>query len=342
MKQVLVSKHEQKRKSHILSIVANKPSESDIIYIYPKNRQHEPIDGVYSVTFEDVTKDKQWLEMNAILNENTILILENPSRYPKITSTKYDFLYRLSMKVQKGNVFIVDIVPFTLDIVYLYTTYVYISRSILGHPHWYAFRENYGEMQDDGTVLDAHDHTLLAKKIMAVTAIDYDGFLCKNRTVVNVTSKDEEHDVYAQKKEELFEKEKNITRIITRLADTAHALKSRVERVVELASSLEGKTVIYTNLATYAAKIKKEIGRNKNIICTSYQKGHVGDVDNIIYAESPIVKSYLLLDAESRANESTKVFHILGDTGVDKHLFDQLDSEIKQIDSLTKEMYQCQ
>jgi uncharacterized protein YhbP (UPF0306 family) len=336
-KTVLISKNDSKKESFISSIIQNKPNSSNVIYIYPKNRPRV-FKGAFCVTFEDVTKNDNWLTVNGILNEDTILIMENPSRYPKITSTKYEYLYRLAMKVKKENKYIVDIVPFTLDIVYLYTTYVYMSRAILGHAHWYAFRENYSEQLEDGTIVSGHDHKLLAKKIMGITEIDYPQFLLENREIVSIISTKEEAEQYQAKKDELFDKEKSIVRIITRLADTAHAFVSRREAVAELALSLEGKTVIYFNLTSYAPPVKKLIGRNKNIICTSYQKGYIGDVDNIIYAESPIVKSYFLLDAESRANQDAKVYHFVGDMGVDKHLYSLVESELNQINSLTKEM----
>jgi len=336
-KNVLISKDERRKEKFVERIIVNKTVENDVIYIYPKNRK-KVFKGAFCVTFEDITKDNEWLTINGILNENTILIIENPSRYPLITSEKYKYLYRLAMKVKIENKYIIDIVPFTLDIAYLYTTYVYISRTILGHAHFYAFRENYKEQLEDGSVVSGHDHQFLAKKIMKVTEIDYSNFLVESRELIKIESTLDESERYQIKKDELFSKEKSIVRIITRLADTAHAFNSRREKVAELAMSLEGITVIYFNLSSYAVAVKKIIGKNKNIICTSYQKGHIGDVDNIIYAESPIVKSYFMLDAESRASKDTKVFHILGDTGVDTHLYSKIESELSQINSLTKEM----
>lgn len=335
MKNVLISKDERRKQAFVQSIISNKNINNDVIYIYPKNRK-KTFKGAFCITFEDLTKDNEWLTINSILNENTILIMENPSRYPLITSKKYEYLYRLAMKAKSK--YIIDIVPFTLDIAYLYTTYVYISRTVLGHAHFYAFRENYKEQLEDGTIVSGHDHKLLAKKIMKVTEIDYSAFLIESREVVKVKSTSDEAERYQIKKDELFKKEKSITRIITRLADTAHAFSSRRKKIVELALSLEGTTVIYFNLVSYATAIKKMIGKNKNIICTSYQKGHSGEIDSIIYAESPIVKSYFLLDAESRAKADTKVFHILGDMGVDTHLYSKIESELSQINSLTKEM----
>lgn len=334
---VLISKNEEKKEAFVENIIKEKNTNNDVIYICPKNR-NKKFKGALCLSFEDMTKDNEWLTINGILNENTILVIENPSRYPLITSTKYKYLYRLAMKVKKENKYILDIVPFTLDIAYLYTTYVYISRSVLGHAHFYAFRENYQEQLEDGTIVPGHDHKLLARKIMEVTDIDYSSFLIKNRKIVSIKSTVDETEQYQIKKDELFEKEKSIVRIITRLADTAHSFQSRREKIVDLALSLEGITVIYFNLSSYASDVKKMVGKVKTIICTSYQKGYIGNVDNIIYAESPIVKSYFLLDAESRANNNTKVFHILGDTGVDIHLYSLIDSELNQINSLTKEM----
>jgi len=181
VKNVLISKDESKKIKFIEDIINHKSIEDDVIYIYPKNRK-KSFKGAFCVTFEDITKDNEWLSVNSILSKNTIIIMENPSRYPKITSKKYEYLYRLAMKAK--DTYIVDIVPFTLDIVYLYTTYVYISRAILGHAHWYAFRENYQEQLEDGSIVSGHDHALLAQKIMKVTQIDYPQFCVNDREII--------------------------------------------------------------------------------------------------------------------------------------------------------------
>jgi hypothetical protein len=97
--------------------------------------------------------------------------------------------------------------------------------------------------------------------------------------------------------------------------------------------------VVLTNLKSYAKaaeKIASDAGLD--ITATSYQLGVDGDFDNCIYLESPIVKSYYLLDIESRLRPDCRVFHILGDTKVDQYLYKALIDEITQIDEFTQEL----
>jgi len=286
-----------------------------------------------------MTKREHWLHIHSIIGPDSVLILENPSRYPKITSEKFRHLYRLCMQVEHRA--IVDIVPFTLDVQYLYTPYCYLGRDILGYAHYYAFRENYYEVGEDGLVHSAHDMDVLARKIAPVSSIDYDGFLCRSRQTIRFESTPDEHDAYAQRKAELFTKEKSPQRIVTRLADTAHAMDSRMEAMLDLLSGLHGDTLVYTNLSTYAKRAQQaaRIAGFKRAWATSYQVGSLRPVENVIYLESPIVKSYFLLDAESRLPRDCNVYHLLGDMKVDQYLYGELEHELEQIDALTCELY---
>jgi hypothetical protein len=314
------------------------------IYIYPKNRKKEfvppQVSGctVRCFTYEDMNQTDQWLTINSLVSPQTALILDNSSRYPKMSSPKALSLIRLE-KMLKVKA-IVDIVPFTLDIQYLYTPYSYLGREILGYAHYYAFRENYHELDSEGNVRFSHDFDLLADKIAPVTEIDYDRFLCPQRETIDVVSTEREMESYQALRTECFNaKEFSPRVVITKLADHAHAFDSRLQAMVSLLTKLSGSTLVLTNLSSYAKraeKIAKDAGRK--ITATSYQLGAKGVFDNCIYLESPIVKSYFMLDAESRLAPNCQVFHILGDTKVDRYLYKTLMDEITQIDQFTQEL----
>lgn len=311
------------------------------VFVYPKNRRDEVPDlpGVYCVAYEDVTKTATWLHINSIMDDSSTLVFENPSRYPKITSEKFGYLKRLSMQV--AHKAIVDIVPFTLDTEYLYTPLAYLDRGILGYAHYYAWRENYHERDDHGVVRAAHDPDVIAPRLAQVARIDYRRFLCANRTTVNVQTTPGEHESYAAKKAELFAEYTSPQKIVTRLADYMHAFESRRQALYQLLP-LPGRTVIYTNLSSYATRLSADLkaqGLHKNVTVTSYQTGDNSDADNCIYFESPIVNSYYLLDAESKLPEAAHVYHFLSDAKVDRLLYDTVTSELGQIDELTQELW---
>lgn len=345
MAKVFLSKDYGKRKAFVEQFLAE--SEAAIaIYIFPKNRKKEFIPPavpgclVKCFTYEDMGKTNEWLTINALVSAQTALILDNPSRYPKITSQKVLMLERLEKMIKPSAKALVDIVPFTLDIQYLYTPYSYMGREILGYAHYYAFRENYHEQDLQGRVRMSHDFDLLAEKVKPITEIDYSRFLCSQRTTVNVESTAAERDRYQTLREECFSVATFTPRVaITALADLVHGFESRLDAMLDIASGLSGKTVVMTNLGTYAKRAQALLKKNGiDAIATSYQSGFTGHFDNCIYLESPIVKTYFLLDAESRLPPSTKVFHVLGDTKVDELLYKNLTTEINQIDEFTREL----
>lgn len=335
----LFSKDEAEKQAFVEAFV-DRAAGGTVVCVYPKNRSqcHVRVPGAYHVAYEDLTKREPWLRINNLIGPDSALILENPSRYPKISSEKFRYLYRLAFKVAHRA--IVDIVPFTLDIQYLYTPMCYLGRDILGYAHYYAFRENYHEIGADGRVHSAHDFDVLAAKLAPVSRIGYDGFLCRNRRLVECPATAAEHAEYALRREKLFAGEKSPQRIVTRLADTVHAFDSRLQALLALLSELHGETVIYTNLATYAARVRQatDAAGFRNVVAVSYQAGCDRPHENAIYFESPIVKSYYLLDAESRLAPDARVFHFRGDTKVDGYLYGEIDRELRQLDGFTKEL----
>lgn len=352
MRAALFSKNRKEKDTFIRDFLGRCRSDT-ALYVYPKNREHEKLrlTGVLHVPYEDLTKTEQWLHINSVIGPSSAIIFENPSRYPKITSKKVDYLQRLSMSV--AHKAIVDIIPFTLDIQYLYTPFSYLGRDILGHAHYYAFRENYFEMGKDGQVHSAHDFDVLAAKIAPVSDITYSRFT-HDRKLVMCDVTNDEHVQYQELREKLFETEKSPTRIITQLADLVHAFESRMEALLDLLAELNGRTIVYTNLLSYARRVGKrcrKVGIG-NVTATSYKTGWLKPVngmfpslgpnyeyENMIYLESPIEKSYFYLDAESLQNNHCNRYHFLGDTKVDIYLYGKIKDELDQIDGLTQELW---
>lgn len=336
------SKDNSRKQSFASDFVAGE--RGPIIYVYPKNMdaQRLTLPNAYSVTYEAIDDRETWLHINALIGDSTVLIMENPSRYPKATTPKSRTLRRLSMQVQTKA--IVDIVPFTEDIQYLYTPLSFLSRSILGYAHYYAFRENYQEMDEAGIIRSAHDYDVLAGKMKGVCQCDYNGFMLRNRTVVDCPITADEQAQYDARREELFGVEKSPQRIVTRLADTAHAFQSRTDRLLDVLAECAGQTLVLCNLASYAkrAQAAAKSAGFRNVMTTSYQvamREELASFDNVVYLESPIVNSYYLLDVEAALPTHCNVYHFLGDAKVDKYLFSEIDRELRQIHGLTKELY---
>lgn len=346
MRAALFTKSPARKAEFVLDFL-DRSGKAIAIYLYPKNRKKELVKpqtscSVHYFTFEDMTKTDEWLQIHSLLGDGTALILDNPSRYPKITSTKVLALIRLEKMVQAKC--LVDIVPFTLDIQYLFQPIGYLGRDILGYAHYYAWRENYHEIDDQGRVRQSHDFDLVAEKLQRVAQIDYPQFLCPNRQTIQFGSTAEELQQYSALRDELFAAEEFSPQpTITKLADFAHAFQSRYDALLELLSTLHGSTLLYTNLSDYAKKavaIAKRAGF-KNVAGTSYQVGTDKKFDNVVYVESPIIKSYFLLDAEARLQDDCRVFHLLGDTKVDQYLYGQLVVELTQINEFTQELYRA-
>lgn len=339
MNTALLAKRPGVRAARVAAI--REAAKGPVIHLHPKGTEPSPIAGVLRTTYEEINDRDTWLRINALVGPETTVVLEKPTRYPKISSPKFQHLYRLCQRAPNAHV--VDIVPFTLDIKYLYTTYCYLGREILGYPHYYAFRENYEEVAPDGRVVHCHDHDILAAKIAPVTDIDYAAFLCPSREVASFTSTAAEHAEYQARREELFEKETNPARIVTRLADTAHAFSSRTAALIDLLAGLDEPATVFVNLNSYATRINQAIRKAglRRHRCVSYQLGQPEPTPVTVYAESPIVKSYLLLDAEAAVPKGGRVYHLLGDTKVDQYLFGRIQGELAQIDSLTKEIAKC-
>lgn len=339
MKHLFFSKSTDERADQINRVISN--AISPVIYLYPKNLHRERISGVFCATYEEINQKNVWLHINDLVSDRTTIVLENPTRYPKITSPKFKHLQRLCMRCNHAHVYVVDLVPFTLTTEFLYSTCSYVGRDILGYPHYYAFRENYEEFHN-GYIVHAHDPDLLASKLYSHVTIDYDRFSTQ-RKLIEYTSTTEEIDAYQTKRDNCFADETISPRkIITKLADLVHAHASRFEALHALIQCLSGSTVIYCNLSSYANRINRKLktfGLTTQCQAISYQIGaaQLPHFDNVIYMESPIVKSYYLLDAEAR-HQNAQTYHICGDQKVDRYLYQAVSQEINEIDALTQEL----
>lgn len=339
----LYSKDRVERRAVMDAFIAG--SSGMVIHLYPKNLGTPPAhSGVYSVTYEALTDRAPWLHVNSMVGPSTSLLLENPARYPVATTPKSRALRRLSMQISRKM--IVDFVPFTQSMEALYTPLSYLSRSILGYAHNYVWRENYQEVGEDGVIRDSHDPTVVAQKMASYCRVSYASFL-HARQVVECPATAAEHEAYAMRRDELFSKETNPQRIVTRLADTAHAFESRTLALIELVRRLEGPVLVACNLASYAQRAQTATRASglRNVRVTSYQLGLRDQGEppaHMVYLESPIVDSYYLLDIEASLPDDCQVWHFRGDTKVDLYLYGQIDAELTAIQALTKELYRVQ
>ena len=311
------------------------------IYVCPEAstwRAEDLASRALVVPFERLDDRDTVLTLNAMVGPKTALLMDCVSRYPKITSTKFLTLQRLSAQV--GHRMTTDIVPFTLGIEYVYTPYSYLDRSILGFAHWYAFREGNLEQGPDGEAISSHDPALLAGKIAAVTTCD-GATLLAARTVLGIEADASEHSGYAVKKAALFQEHSNPTKIVTRLADHAHAFRSRTAAVVSHVRRMPGRALVLTNLGSYADRLGKALAKAgaADAVATSFalavERRDLGEFDHLVYAEAPIVKSYLALDVEAGMRRDATVTVVRGDTRVDTFLHDRWGRETGAIAAVT-------
>jgi len=338
----MVSGKAADRKRYAADFIASCGAKQ-VIYVCPRNIMWQAEQSgiqAHFFAFEDLTKTDPWLTINAMIGPQTALIMENVSRYPKITSDKVLHLQRLAMQVPHKC--ITDIVPFTIGIEFLYTPYSYLDRSILGFPHWYAFREGYLEQDEEGNIMSSHDHLALCRKITGVTDLGTDTILASRRTV-NIATTDAEKASYKAMRDEKFAAETSPTKIITNLGDLTHAFASRMDGVVATAGGLEGKVLVLVNLDSYAKKYAsklKKAGLADRVVAASFQiasaRDDIAEFDHIVYAEHPIVNSYFAMDVEAQARREATVVHVTSDIKVCQYLYAKFRGEIDAIASFTE------
>lgn len=321
------------RKKAISEFIA-RCAPSQVIYVCPKSIlwQAEDLDiDAYCVPFERIEKREEWLTMNAMAGPDTALVMECVARYPKITSAKFAHLQRISQSV--GHKFLTDVVPFTLGIEYIYAPYSYLSRSILGFPHWYAFREAFDEIDDRGNIVSSHDPKLIATKISRVTEWGRSALRPNRRVEVNASTSGE-REKYELKKTKVFDEFVSPVKAVTALADCSHAFLSRREFTASVANELE-RPLVLTNLASYAAKLQPMLTTGiarSYALCASAED--IRTFSDVVYAESPIVKSYLAFDIEAQLPETASSILIGSDMKVDEFLRHRFLKEVGEINAV--------
>lgn len=336
MKTAYFTKNINNKFEYIKKAIANF-EHSSVVYFCPKKYSElakEKLQGekVYIFHYEDINKSN---EPYNVTDKNTLLILDGSARYKNITSYVFKRIERLAL-VPK-NKLMVDTVPFTTDIMYSYIPFSHLKRQILGHQHWYAFRENNMEYNSKGELVEGHNFELLAEKMSPVTDIDYPHFMeCDTTTITcEITNKEkQEYDLY---RDNLFEEYESIQPVLTRLADFVNTRKSRYENLYNLVKGLSGETIVYTNIKSHNSAIKKLLKEFKNVEVRTFYDNNEKEqfADNIILAEVPIVKNYLFLDVIANAKKEAKFYFITGTTTIDELLYKRMVDEFTQIDEFT-------
>jgi hypothetical protein len=164
MKPIFYSRSAEARAAFVREFFArHHPVAGKIVYLAPKKFLGDVERRIPCATFlayEDLTKS------NAIFNladEQTLLVFDRASRYKNITTDTWVRLSRAAEHYRQK--ILVDIVPFTAQVQYLYCPLALVSRDILGYQHWYSFRENNSEQLADGSIVRAHDYRYLAQKL---------------------------------------------------------------------------------------------------------------------------------------------------------------------------------
>jgi hypothetical protein len=220
----------------------------------------------------------------------------------------------------------------------------FLGKDILGFSSYHAWKEGYQEIDGAGLVRSSHDFELVAEKLKEFCGIDYSAFKQPDRTIVEFESTRSEHEQYEALKTEIFSAvDFEPGPAITRLADLVHAFDTRIGTLVDLVSTLEGSTLLYTNLKSYATKAlaaAKKAGL-KGVSATSYQIGSAEKFDNVIYLESPIVNRHFFLEAEANIQNGANVYHFRGDTKVDNLLYDETAMRLDEVHNFTEELYRA-
>jgi uncharacterized protein YrzB (UPF0473 family) len=328
---------DSERKQQYLDDVISNNSFNVVIYFCPKKQAgilKLPINSKIFF-YEDIDKTN---DPYNYISENNLLILDNCSRYKNIMTRTFKRLIKISAVYKNKLMF--DITPFTTGIEYLYIPWAYMSRDVLQHQHWYAFRENNKEIDLNGNLVDGLNFTLLANKISKYCHIDYEQYFENEINIVYTKLSKNEHLEYKELRDNLFNRFNTYQPIITRLADFTNTRETRYTDLENCISGINGKTIIYTNIKSHNRELKKRFGKN---VMTYYDNnGDEQQADNIILFEIPIAKNYLFLDTIANLKKDCKVYIFLADTTSDKLLYKKMSEEYTQINNFTKELRRLQ
>jgi len=341
MKPILYSRSVEMRTSFVQEHASQ---YKRVVYLAPKKFLADVRQRMSSTTFlayEDVA------EANDIYNlasDETLLVFDRPSRYKNITTKTW---VRLSRAAERyTHKILVDIVPFTSEVQYLYCPLALVSRAILGYQHWYSFRENNSEQLKDGSIVQAHDYDHLARKLAPYCSIDYSDFLSNPIQLVECPLTTQEKSEYQALRDRLFaeaqrEEKKSASPIITQLADWTNIRLSRYTRLRDLLLQSNGRTVIYTNLSGHNRRLKK-IFPSSEVRSFYDANGQEDQYDTVILFELPITKSYLFLDVIANVRPDCRILFFKSDTTVDTLLYGHMVTEYQSVNDLARELYVCQ
>lgn len=345
----LYSKNRQEKDAYAAWLMAHIPHDF-CLYLCPKDaRSHlaRQFPSAYLVDIEKFTQKHIFLNILSMATEQTLVILENISRYTVLSSDKFNCLQRLRMKTR--NRYLIDIVPFTKDITKLYLPYSYLDREILGYSNGWAFSYNYAEQDASGRIRRAHDLDFLAEKLHPYCHQSYQQFLPCNWRIMESHLTDEEQSAYAARKEQLFEEYTNPAKIVTEICDFANMVDSRKEQLATLLASLD-EAVIYTNITKNTPPIKRYLKargllEDRRIEFRTYCTHDAQPVPykNVILFETPInLNRVAALDVFADVPEDAAVYHFRNDAKADQYIYAQVTPEWDTINALTREIARVQ
>ena len=342
MKPIFYSRDAEKRSSFVHEFASQQAGIGKMIYLAPKKFLTDVQRRGHCATFlayEDITKSN---DIFNLADEQTLLVFDRPSRYKNITTDTWVRLSRAAERYQ--HKILVDIVPFTVGIQYLYCPLALVSRTILNYQHWYSFRENNSEQMPDGSIVRAHDYAHLARKLAPHCFIDYADFLGNAIQIVDCPLTPSEKNEYQGLRDRLFAeaqqaKKQSASPIVTQLADWTNMRQSRYTKLRDLLLQQNGRTMIYTNLAGHNRRLKR-IFHSSEVKSFYDANGEEDKYDTVILFELPIVKSYLFLDVIANVRPDCRVFFFQSDTTVDKLLYNRMATEYQSINDFAKQLFQ--
>lgn len=344
----LYSKSRAEKDAYAAWLMGNVPHDF-CLYLCPKEvRAHlkQQFPRAYLVDIEKFTQKHIFLNILSMVSEQTLIILENISRYTLLSSDKFNCLQRLRMKSRHR--YLIDSVPFTKDITKLYLPYSYLDREILGYSNGWAFSYNYAEQDTAGRIRRAHDYDFLAEKIVPSCHQSYEQFLPRDWQIVDSELTPDEQVAYAARKDVLFEEYTNPAKIITEICDFANMVDSRKERLAWLLWPLD-EAIIYTNITKNNPPIKrylKERGllAGKRVeFCTYYAHDNRPiNSRHIILFETPINNRVAMLDVLADIPETSAVSHFRNDAKADQYIYRLMTDELHAINAFTQEIRRVQ
>lgn len=336
MKPILYAKTAAERAAYVQAYAAQlAPQVTAITYLVPKKfldeaRRHLP--AARFLCYEDITKRN---DVFNLANDQTLLVLDRVARYKNITTDTFVRLSRAANRYQ--HKLLVDSVPFTGGVEYLYCPLALVDRGILGYQHWYSFRENNWEVTATGAQVRAHDMALLARKVRAHAALRYADFFSNPLETIACPLDAPERREYQAFRDHLFATRATAGPIVTMLADWTNIQASRYAALRDLLARQTGNVAVYTNLSGHNRRLKKLF---PDLTVKSFYdaNGTEDQYDVVILGELPITKSYLFLDVIAGLRPDCRVYCLRSDTTVDTLLYTRMATEYASITTFIRHL----